>query len=125
MKKKKKEEKENTGNWKAHLCLSLWVHDIKYSPSQNLCRICSKYEMLKYESEWPNQANRSSSFMIPRAKGAQVNKQQEKKIYLGRHCYNLLQNMAVELLFKNWYMKLHFQARAPFLGISSADTAAV
>lgn len=39
--------------------------------------------------------------MISRAKGAQVNKQQgKKKIYLGGCCYNLLQNMAVELLLK-------------------------
>lgn len=81
--------------------------------------------MLKYESEWQNQANRSSFFMISRAKRAQVSKEQEKKICLGRCSYNSEKYGCGALLLKIWYINLHFQATASFLEISSADTATV
>lgn len=66
---------------------------------------------INYESQWPNQANRSSSFRISRVK---VNKQQEKN---GFRKKMLLQ------LSKTWSSFYKFDinllCESPFLGISS------
>lgn len=72
-------------------------------PSQNLCRIGSKYEMLKYGSEWPNQA---APLWFPGLRGHRSNSRKKKRfrkmlLQLSKHCGALFKNWIYETLLPN------------------------